>query len=86
MAEAAIGEVLLQQWDPLAVHDMPGVHAEYLTHAHEIYDMLARGGSDVQIERYLRHIERDDMHHPEGSTRNLRAVLDALRKIERTVI
>ena len=85
-AEAAIGAVLLDQWDPLAVHDLPGVHAEYAAHAHELYDILARGGSDVQVERYLRHIERDDMHHPELATRNLRPVLDALRKIEREVI
>ena len=86
MAEAAIGEVLLNQWDPLAVHEMPGVHEEYAAHAHELYDLLARGGSDIQVERYLRHIERDNLHHPEGATRDLRAVLDALRKIERTVI
>jgi hypothetical protein len=85
-AEAAIKSVLLQEWDPLGVHELPGPHGEYDTHAHEVYDLLARGASDVQVERYLHHIERDDLHHPELATRDLGPVLRKLRDLERTII
>ena len=85
-AEAAIVHVLLQQWDPLDVHEAPGPHAEYDAYAHEIYDLLARGASDVQVERHLRRVEGGELHHPELATRDLGPVLRALRDIERTVI
>ena len=85
-AEAAIRSVLLQEWDPLGVHEIPGPHAEYDRHAAEVYELLARGASDVQVERYLHHIERDDLQHPELATRDLGAVLRKLRELERTII
>ena len=85
-AEAAIKTVLLQEWDPLGVHEIPGPHGEYDTHAHEVYDLLARGASDTQVERYLHHIERDDLQHPELATRDLRPILRKLRDLERTII
>ena len=80
-AERAIAEVLLQHWDPLRVRDTPGTHQEYLTHAHAVYGLLARGASSIQIQRYLHQVEDVEMHHPELASEDLRPLLAALRAI-----
>lgn len=80
-AERAIADVLLQHWDPLRVRESPGTHDEYLTHAHTVYGLLARGASSVQISRYLHHVESDEMHHPELAAEDLTPLLKALRAI-----
>lgn len=84
-AEAAIGRVLLEQWDPLATRGSTEPPPVYATCAHEIYSLLARGASDLQIERHLRHVERDDLHHPELADRDLGPVVRALRDVEHTI-
>ena len=80
-AERAIADVLLAHWDPLRVRDTPGTHEEYLTHAHSVYGLLARGASSLQISRYLHHVESDEMHHPELVSEDLAPLLKALRAI-----
>lgn len=82
-AEVVIERVLLQQWDPLGVHEQPGPHAEYAPYAHDLFSLLMRGASDVQVERRLRQIERDELHRPELAERDLSAVVAALRAVER---
>ncbi|MEP6729820.1 MAG: hypothetical protein ABJE10_04235 [bacterium] len=81
-AERVIADLLLAHWDPLRVRDTPGTHDEYLTHAHSVYGLLARGASSVQISRYLHHVESDDMHHPELAAEDLTPLLTALRTID----
>ena len=81
-AERAIASELLAHWDPLRVRDIPGTHEEYLTHAHAVYGLLARGASSVQISRYLHHAESVEMHHPELALDDLTPLLTALRAID----
>ena len=83
-AEVVIERVLLQQWDPLGVHDAPGPHTEYAPYAHDLFSLLMRGASDVQVERRLRQIERDDLQRPELADRDLSAVVAALRAVEKS--
>lgn len=80
-AERAIAEVLLTHWDPLRVRDTPGTHGEYLTHAHAVYGLLARGASSMQVSRYLHQVESTEMHHPELASEDLGPLLAALRAI-----
>jgi len=81
-AEAAIGRVLLEHWQGTGdAGSSPPVE----TVAHDIYNLLLRGASDVQVERHLRGIERDDLHKPELATQTLEPVLRSLRSIERTI-
>jgi len=70
-AERAIASELLAHWDPLRVRDLPGAHDEYLTHAHTVYGLLARGASSTQIGRYLHGVESGEMHHPELASADL---------------
>ena len=82
-AEERIERALLEQWDPLDVASAPGEHPEYQPYAHELYNLLARGASDVQIARYLHRVEDGELGHPELSSRDLAPLIARLRTIER---
>lgn len=82
-AEERIERALLEQWDPLGIASAPGKHAEYQPYAHEIYNLLARGASDVQIARYLHRAEDSELGHPELASRDLAPLVSQLRTIER---
>ena len=82
-AEQGIERALLERWDPLGVAQAPGEHGEYRAYAHEVYNLLARGASDVQVARFLHHAEQDELGHPELVERDLGALLSELRAIER---
>ena len=82
-AEALIEHALLEQWDPLSVGGAPGEHPEYHAYAHEVYDLLARGASDMQVTRYLHGAEGAKLGHPELASRDLAALVSRLRTIER---
>ena len=82
-AEERIERALLQQWDPLGVATAPGEHPEYHTYAHEVYNLLARGASDVQIARFLHRAEDGELGHPELVSRDLVSLISQLRTIER---
>jgi DNA-binding NarL/FixJ family response regulator len=80
--EAEIGRILLEQWDPLGTRAAPDPGG-YAPYAHEVYNLLARGASDVQIARRLHQAERDELHHPELADRDLAPMVRALRALER---
>ena len=80
--EAEIARILLDQWDPLLVREQPGTHDEYTGYAHDLYSLLARGASDMEIVRALHRAERDDLNHPELMSRDLSSLMRALREVE----
>jgi hypothetical protein len=82
-AEERIERALLEQWDPLGVASAAGEHLEYRMYAHEVYNLLARGASDVQIARYLHRAEDNELGHPELASRDLAQLVTRLRTIER---
>lgn len=84
-AESKIGAILLTEWDPLDVRSEPDHAQDYLPYAHDVYGMLIRGGSDVQVGRLLHQIEREQMHHPDADSRDLTQVLRTLRAFEKTI-
>ena len=84
-AEGRIGAVLLAEWDPMDIRAQPGHANDYQQYAHDIYGLLIRGGSDVQLGRHLHEIEREQMHHPDADARDLTAVLKTLRALEKTI-
>ena len=84
-AETRIGAILLDEWDPLSVRGQPDHEGDYLPYAHEIYGLLVRGASDVQVGRHLHTVEREEMHHPDADARDLTSVLHTLRALEKTI-
>jgi hypothetical protein len=79
--ERAIRDVLVEQWDPLCVREAPGIHNEYDAYAHEVYGLLARGASEVQITRFLHGAEGGPLQHPELTGRDLSPLVRALRAV-----
>lgn len=84
-AEIRIGAVLLAEWDPMEVRGQSDHADDYMPYAHDIYGLLVRGASDVQVGRHLHAIEREQMHHPDADARDLTAVLKTLRALEKTI-
>ena len=86
-AESAIERTLVEHWQLAPADVAPGAASApaYGTYAHDVYNLLLRGASDVQVERHLRGIERDDLHHPELCERDLGPVLRSLRSVERAM-
>ena len=82
-AEERIEGASVEQGDPLGVANAPGEHSEYHLYAHEVYNLLARGASDVQIARYLHRAEDGELGHPELASRDLAPLVTRLRTIER---
>ena len=83
--ERRIGAALLAEWDPMNIRADPGHANDYLQYAHDIYGLLVRGGSDVQVGRLLHTIEREQMHHADADSRDLTTVLKTLRAMEKTM-
>ena len=82
--EAEIGRILMEQWDPLGVRgQQEDTPRRYGAYAHEVYSLLARGASDVQIARRLHLAERDELQHPELVERDLTPLVRSLRALER---
>jgi hypothetical protein len=84
--EAEISAILVDAWAPFG-DDAPSdqAAATYAAYAHELYSLLARGASDVQIARRLHIAERDELGHPELNTRDLTSLTARLRQIERRI-
>ena len=85
IVEAEIGRILLEQWDPMNARENPEPSAGYAAQAHEVYSLLARGASDVQIARRLHQVERDEMNHPELASRDLSGLVRSLRALEKAL-
>lgn len=82
-AEAEIGRVLQTHWQRTVDGAMSSPPVDAF--AHDVYNLLVRGASDVQVERHLRHIERDDLHRPDLGSQDLSGVVHELRTIERSI-
>jgi hypothetical protein len=53
-----IGRVLLRDWDPIGVKDVPEAQDEYDSYIGGVYRLLANGASAVQIAEHLASIEQ----------------------------
>lgn len=82
--EAEIEAALLEQWDPLGKRGEPGYDG-YKAYAHDLYNLLARGGSDVQVTRRLHEAEAVELGHPELVERDISGLVRILRGIERRI-
>jgi hypothetical protein len=55
--QRAIAEVLLRDWDPIGINDVPEAADEYDSYVGQIYRMLASGASADSIAQHLVSIE-----------------------------
>lgn len=53
--------VLMEEWDPIGVKDVPEAADEYDSYIGGIFELLERNASGQEVAEYLRRIEIDKM-------------------------
>ena len=66
-----IRRVLMAEWDPIGVSDIPEAADEYDSYIGGVYELLERGASAANICDYLRNIEVDQMEVVDASRQPL---------------
>ena len=59
--QESIRRVLLHDWDPIGIRDVPEAQDEYDSYVGGVYRLLASGASEQQIAEHLWRIEADAM-------------------------
>jgi hypothetical protein len=59
--QESIREILLREWDPIGVRDIPEAQDEYDGYVGGVYRLLANGASVEEIAAHLASIQRDSM-------------------------
>jgi hypothetical protein len=75
---STIPAILMAEWDPIGINDVPEAADEYDSYIGGVYDLLAQGASAESIRTYLRQIEIDQMEMVNASREPL--LPDANRK------
>ena len=57
--QASIARVLLEEWDPIGVKDVPECRDEYAAYAGGVYRLLASGATRERIADHLDQVGRD---------------------------
>ncbi|HEV2799812.1 MAG TPA: hypothetical protein VGW12_04910 [Pyrinomonadaceae bacterium] len=70
----SIGQILLRDWDPIGVSDVPEAQDEYDAYVGGVYRLLASGASEDEIIEHLYRIESDWMGMPAADREGLRVV------------
>jgi len=56
-----VGALLLEQWDPIGVRDIPAAHDEYDAYVGEIVALLKRRATAANLATVLVRIQAEDM-------------------------
>ena len=69
----AIREILLKDWDPIGVSDIPEAQDEYDSYVGGVEGLLLRGAAPDEIAAHLARIEGEQMGLPASADGNLPA-------------
>ena len=61
LIRSSIRDILMVEWDPIGVNDIPEAADEYDSYIDGLYELLEQGTSEVGVCAYLRHIEIYEM-------------------------
>lgn len=75
-----VRQILLHEWDPLGVSDVPEAQDEYDSYVGGIYRLLASGASEHQIVERLHNLETVSMGLNSNRER-LKSVAEKLAKL-----
>ena len=79
--QRAIGEVLLRNWDPLGVKDVPQAQDEYDAYVGGVYRLIASGATAKQIAEHLVRIETDRLGYPDTDSKMLIPLANKLLRL-----
>ena len=77
-----IRPVLMADWDPIGVSEIPEAADEYDSYIGGIYVLLRDGASDDQIAQHLTEIETKTMGLPAGGQDRYGALIRRLRSLD----
>lgn len=79
--QESIRQVLLQDWDPIGINDVPEAQDEYDSYVGGVYRLLTSGASEDAIIKHLDKIGSDTMGMPVANREGLRGVARKLIKL-----
>ncbi len=79
--QETIRQVLLHEWDPIDISDIPEAQDEYDSYVGGIYRLLASGASEYQVIGRLYNIETVSMGFSPGNREGLKDVAEKLVKL-----
>ncbi len=80
-----IRRVLMSDWDPIGVKDVPEAQDEYDSYVYGLFKLLLKGASETEIIELLHSIEAKDMGLRCNDKAQLALVAEALKHIDVTV-
>ncbi len=80
--QEAIATVLLHDWDPIGVSDVPAAHDEYNSYVGGVYRLLSSGASEFEIIHHLIKLETTSMGLSAGSPEQLKDVARKLLELK----
>ena len=79
--QESIRQVLLRDWDPIGVSEVPEAQDEYDSYVGGVYRLLASRASEDEIIEHLYRIESDTMGMPAADREGLKAMARKLIKL-----
>jgi hypothetical protein len=79
---AAIGRILLQDWDPIGVRDVPEAQDEYDSYVGGVYGLLVSGASPQAVAEHLCAVERERMALGQRQPADLLLVAEKLCRLD----
>ena len=80
--QVAIARVLLEDWDPIGIRDVPEAQDEYDDYVGAIYRLLADGASAMAIAQHLCSIERNSMGFDQVAPEALLPIAEKLLSLD----
>jgi len=77
--QESIRQILLQDWDPIGVQEIPEAQDEYDSYVGGVYRLVAAGSSAQEIADHLWHIENETIGLPALDRAKLVPVAEKLR-------
>jgi hypothetical protein len=56
-----VGDILLAEWDPIGIRDVPNIKDEYNSYVSAIINMILSNQSEADLSEYLLKIETNEM-------------------------
>jgi hypothetical protein len=80
--QAAIGWILLHDWDPIGVRDVPEAQDEYDSYVGGVYRLLVSGASPQAVAEHLCAVERQGMALGQRRPADLLPVAEKLCRLD----
>jgi hypothetical protein len=80
--QEAIGEVLMQHWDPIGVANVPEARSEYDGYIGPVYRILVGSRSEQELTEFLFRTAHDILGEPGESADYLRPVARRLLELD----